>query len=94
MRRGAWVPALVMTLCSLTGIAAQERQDEPVELGIEERIEVDYVLVDFIVLDAQGQPVSDLKLEQFKLKVGGIKTPISTLDRFCPDGAAEDVPAR
>lgn len=89
------VSALVLISCVSTDTAAQETGEEPLDVGIEEQVEIDYVLVDFIVLDAQNRPVPDLVLSDFKLKVGGKKILPSTLDRSCevrPPGEAK-VPA-
>ena len=57
--------------------------DGPRDAGIEERLRIDYVLIDFIVLDENDRPVPDVKLEELRLKVSGQKVEIETLDRNC-----------
>jgi VWFA-related protein len=91
--------ALVLVSYASTGAPAQEPGEKPLDVGIEEEVGIDYVLVDFIVLDAQGRPVPDLELADFKLKVGGKKIQASTLDQNCKQrasgeaGAPRDDPA-
>jgi len=87
-RRHAIVGGLTLASGILTLALAQQQPDRPIELGIEERVDVDFVLVDFIVLDADDRIVSDLEIGDFKLKVGGRKTEIANLDRSCRPGAA------
>ena len=86
--------ALVIISCLSTGAPAQETGEEPFDVGIEEQIDIDYVLIDFIVLDAQGRPVPDLELADFKLKVGGKKIQASTLDQNCEQRASGEAGAR
>jgi len=85
---------LVLICCISTGAPAQETGEEPLDVGIEEQVDIDYVLVDFIVLDAQGRPVPDLQLADFKLKVGGKKTQVSTLDQNCEERPRGEAGAR
>jgi len=82
--------ALILLTAALSGALAQQASEDPLELGIEERVDINFVLVDFIVLDAEGRTVPDLALDELKLKVGGRKTPVAVLDRSCWAGAAED----
>ncbi|MCP3981142.1 MAG: VWA domain-containing protein [bacterium] len=77
-------------LCLLGVSVAQEERDEPLELGIEEQVDVQLILVDFIVLDQQGRVVPDVKLEELMLKVDGTKRTIASLDIDCPAGRAPD----
>lgn len=83
----------ILLLCTATGVAAQETEDTPVDLGLEEQVDVNFVLIDFMVLDRNDRPVPDLTVEDFKLKVGGVKTPIANLDRSCGSASEEDPPS-
>ena len=90
MSRGqarALAPALLL-LAAVWGPVPAPAQEEasqakPEDLGIEERLRIDYVLIDFIVLDEDDNPVPDVTLEQLRLKVAGEKVAIQTLDRHC-----------
>jgi VWFA-related protein len=69
--------------------AAQSRQ-QPVDSGVEERIEVNRVLIDFLLLDKQNRTVPDLKVEELRLSLGGKPLEVRSLDRDCPAGWAEE----
>jgi len=88
---GPTVP-LAIGLLAVWGGASAQQADEP---ALEERVQVDYVLIDFLVLDVQGRSVPDVSADELRLKVGGRKVPIDTLDRDCEDeaGAASPRPA-
>ena len=47
--------------------AQQEQQTEPFDVGLEEEVNVQFVLVDFLVLDRKDRTVPDLKLEEFQV---------------------------
>jgi hypothetical protein len=76
-------PCLAAVLFLCTSTAAQETEEQPIDLGIQEEVDVNFVVVDFMVLDRNDRQVGDLTIEDFKLKVGGKKTPIASLDRNC-----------
>ena len=57
--------------------------DETLTLGLEEQVEVKFVLVDFLVLDRQRRPAADLTVDDFFLKVDNRDVEIASLDRSC-----------
>ena len=85
-----WIRVAVFSLCLAAVSLAQEAVDEPLDLGLEEEVEVQLVLVDFLVLDRQGRTVPDLTLDDFVLLAGGREVDVASLDRDCPIGAAPD----
>jgi VWFA-related protein len=71
----------------------ETKEDEPVEIGVQERVEVRLVLIDVLVLDHDNRTVPGLEKENFDLRVSGKRTEIETLDVHCPVGATDDVRA-
>ncbi len=59
--------------------------------GTREDVEVRLVLIDTVVVDADGRTVSDLGIEDFEILVDGDPKSIDTLDLNCPGGSADDV---
>jgi VWFA-related protein len=59
------VPALVMAVVVATVFAQQEQP------RFAERVEVNRILIDARVVDDAGQPVADLGVEDFEVKLGG-----------------------
>ncbi len=73
--------------------ALASAQEDPVQMprpGVEERVELNFVLVDFMVLDRNGRTVPDIDRSEIKLKVDGKPTEFSTLDVDCPAGATDE----
>lgn len=54
-----------MNFCLLLALIAFQKQDQA---NIEERFQVDYVLLDVAVVDRKGKPIKDLKLSDFVIK--------------------------
>ena len=80
-----------LLLCGGAGPGAQEDgSPPPLELGIEEEVEVQLVLVDFLAVDRKDRTVADLSAEELLLLVDGRDVEIASLDRDCPGGATED----
>jgi VWFA-related protein len=74
---------------------AQEQAPAPLDVGLEEQVEVQLVLVDFLVLDRNERIVPDLTIDDFDLEVGGRDTEIHSLDLDCPVGdAPEPLPGK
>jgi VWFA-related protein len=65
-------------------------EPDPLDVGLEEEVEVQLVLVDFLVLDRDDRTVPDLTIDDFTLLVAGREVAIDSLDRDCPVGAAGD----
>lgn len=75
---------LFVLLHPCTAVGQQDdAEQQPIGVGLTEQVEVELVLVDFLVLDAQGRNVPGLGLDDFALKVGGRKTPIASIDVDC-----------
>ncbi len=76
--------------CLLAPALLAAPEQPPLEIGLEERVEVQLVLVDLVVLDRRGTTVADLDRDDFELRVDGDLVRLATLDAFCPDGAVDD----
>ena len=89
-----WVRVFLALLCATTALPAQEPDAEPAEqpldVGLEEQVEVRLVLVDFLVLDRKGRTVPDLTIDDFEMDAGGREVDIVSLDVDCPVGAAPE----
>ncbi len=87
--------SLLLTLLVAGHAAAQgsesAMQDPPIEVGLREKVRVQLVLVDFVVVDRDGRTVPGLAIDDFSLKVDGEKTKIASLDLDCPIGAADEL---
>jgi len=77
------LPLVIGLLAAWAGPSAQQPEERSVDPTLEERVQVDYVLIDFLVLDAEGRTVPDVTRDELRLKVGGRKIAIDTLDRDC-----------
>ena len=90
----------VLTCAALCGAAVagsdapestpDKPSDRPLDLQQVERATVRLVLLDMIVLDAQGRTVPDLTAADFEVVAGGEVVEVDTLDVSCPAGATED----
>jgi VWFA-related protein len=65
-------------------------QDEPVAVDTTERVEVDLVMIDTLVLDRQGRTVGDLTRDDFLLSVQGKAREIDTFDIVCPESGSPE----
>ena len=70
--------------------AEPQPQEKPLEVGLEEQVEVRLVLIDVVVLDRDGRTVPDLTASDFVVVVGGREIEIATFDRDCAAGAVDD----
>jgi VWFA-related protein len=83
------------TLCLLLGLVLAtsalplHAQEPPRDVDQEERVEVDLVIVDALVIDKQGRAVGGLTRDDFLLSVQGRAQEIDTFDELCP---AEGLP--
>jgi len=76
----------VLTVVLSTGVAWAQEEQEPVDVGKEERVRVNLVTVDTLVLDGQGRTVGGLTEDDFELSVQGRPQKIDTFDVLCPQG--------
>ncbi len=60
------------------------------ELGLAEEVEVQLVLVDFLVLDREDRTVPGLTLDDFLLFVNRKPMEIDSLDLVCPEGSTDE----
>jgi VWFA-related protein len=81
---------VALAACGATAAQVDEPQQPPLDVGLEEQIDVHLVLVDFIVLDRKARTVPDLTADDLTLVVSGRETEIHSLDVDCPIGAAEE----
>lgn len=90
--RNIFVLVIVVVAGTVPGERAgqPEGEVEPLDVGLEEEIEVQLVLVDFLVLDRDQRTVPDLTLDDFVLLVNNREVAIHSLDRDCPVGAADE----
>jgi len=85
--------ALLLTLSFTAPVAlAEDGPSEPIDLDLEERVEVQMVLIDAIVLNAKNETVDGLEAEDFDLLVDDKDVEIASLDLDCPLGALPDPP--
>jgi VWFA-related protein len=68
------------------GPLAQEDR-EPLESGLQEEVEVRFVILDALVLDRKGQVITGLTVDDFELHLDLEKHPIESVDMDCPAGA-------
>jgi VWFA-related protein len=93
VRRTPLATGFAVSLFGLASLPCLPADPEPVDLGIQDSVEVRLVTVDAVVIDAQGRTVSDLKVDDFLLKVDRKEVPIETFDVDCPIGDEADPPA-
>ena len=67
-----------------------EAPERPLDVDLEETIEVRMVLVDLTVIDRKGRTVPDLTPADFDVIAGGRHVEIASLDADCPLGVADD----
>jgi len=82
--------AALVFLCLSSAALTQEVDDRALDVGLEEEVDVQLVLVDFLVLDRRGRTVPELSRDDFVLLAGGREVEIASLDRDCPIGAMPD----
>ena len=94
MYRAPWFAAWV-AVCLIGGsgwtLRAQEAPEErPLDVGQEERVRVNLVIVDAVVMDNEGKTVAGLTKDDFRLTVQGQAQEIDTFDVICPEGGLPD----
>lgn len=94
MRLRVSTAELVVIVIAALGAAspapAQEQPSEPLDVGLEEEVDVRLVLVDFIVLDRKDRTVPDLTIDDFVVVADHRQMRLASLDLDCPIGAARD----
>ncbi len=95
-RRGVWSGAalLIILLFASTFPAqpiAQQRDSQGQEVEDILRVDTDLIPIDVVVTDADGEPVRNLKQEDFKLFEDGIERPISFFNVEKKGGALRPV---
>ncbi len=88
-RLGA-VVAVLAALWLGSALAQDEPPTRPADLGLQEKVEVRLILIDFLVLDGRDRTVSDLTIDDFALQVDGQPTEIASLDVNCPIGSVAE----
>lgn len=84
----------LLAALSLLALTASSGAGElPVATGLEERVEVQFVLLDAVVIDRRGRTRPDLEKADFELFVDGDEVEIASVDLHCPGGASRDVKA-
>jgi len=91
-RAPGWL--LILLLFALP-LAAQDDgpgddTEAPLDVGLEEAVDVRLVLVDFLVLDRQKRTVAGLTRDDFYILVDGREKKIASLDVDCAVGGADD----
>jgi VWFA-related protein len=82
MRYVAWLAVLAIVLT--TGAAWAQEDQEPIDVDQEERVRVNLVTIDTLVLDGQGGTVGGLTRDDFELSIQGRPQQIDTFDVLCP----------
>lgn len=80
------VPALVVSSLVL----AQEPAQKPAGTGHEEKVQVTLLQIDVLALDDHGKTVTDLKAEDFSMKLGAAPLKVDHVDLTCPIRATDD----
>lgn len=88
-RSGGGLAALALAVAAVAAALGSE-EPPPADVGLRERVAVELVLVDVVVLDRKDRTVPGLSAHDFELRVDGDLVPIETLDARCPGGAIED----
>ncbi len=90
----AWLLCCALLACTTQSHAQESPSepalDEPLELGLAEEVEVQLVLVDFLVLDRDNRTVPGLTIDDFLLFVNRKPVEIDSLDLVCPAGATDE----
>jgi VWFA-related protein len=85
--------ALALTLLFGSSFVAQEQAaDPPLDLDIEEHVDVRFVLIDAVVHDEHKATVGGLAIDDFDLLIDNRDVEIASLDVSCPDGGSPDPP--
>jgi VWFA-related protein len=82
MRYVAWLAVLAIVVP--TGFAQAQEEQAPIDVDKEERVRVNLITIDTVVLDGQGRTVGGLTEDDFELSVQGRPQKIDTFDVLCP----------
>jgi len=77
-----------MVWCVVVGLVVAQPAENS---KLQEQVVADAVLLETLVLDAEGRTVTGLTAADFELAIDGKIVPIDSLDVFCPIGAVDDV---
>ena len=89
-KRFAVAAALVLVLLTFGAPDAFDQStDRPVSTQETERVEVNLVILDTVVLDSRGNPVPDLTIDDFELVIDGKFVPVDTFDASCGHSMTE-----
>lgn len=75
-------PRTILTCILLTALTGAASAQEPLSSPAAETIDVELKTVPFYAVDADGQPVYDLALEELEIRVDGVLASPDTLDRW------------
>src|SRR5262245_61029484 len=77
--------ALVTVMISVLAVPVTPRADEPppIDVGLEESVKTELVLLDGFVLNHDGNAVPDLTRDDFELTVNGRETSLVSVDSAC-----------
>ncbi len=84
---------LLLPLVIAAGADGGDPAPEALESELEERVEVQFVLLDVVVVDRKGRARADVSREDFEVLVDGREVEIASLDLYCPQGESEDARA-
>jgi len=79
-----------LLLTALPVPAGETDPPAPLEIDQTEHVEVQLILVDVLVLDRAGRTVPDLTIDDFKIKLDGLKQTADTFDVDCPIGVTRE----
>jgi hypothetical protein len=88
------VALIAIPIVASAPVWSQERdegeEDEPLDVGQVEKVEVQLILLDVLALDRRDRTVPDLTVDQFVVRVDTERIEIASLDVDCPLGVAKD----
>jgi VWFA-related protein len=93
MKRVALLPVLLFALVVLhaPAVAQDSADSQPIRSDVQETERVRLVMVETLAMTTGSKvTISDLKREEFELKIGGKNVPIDTFDALCPVGDMPD----
>jgi hypothetical protein len=76
----------LLALIALASAAFGQPQAPPPRVNAGETVNVEVKIVPFYAVDAQGNPVYDLRQDEVELRVGGAPVPVESFDRYVIQG--------
>jgi VWFA-related protein len=67
---------------ALASVASGQAPAPPPRINAGETVNVEVKIVPFYAVDAQGNPVYDLRQDEIELRVGGARVPVESFDRY------------